>query len=255
MPTNPQLEKAHQQLETARQRLEAALIDGGNTKLTRQQLIQAEARVQQLEAAEIGARIPDAAIEEAIREEAQSLVSDAAAEIAERAFDALHFAEPVPIRLGHTAAAELVRVQRRNEAAEAALAAWADARQPIAERIQAVQSEREAILARRLAGDQRADDSADVALMDADRDGLRGMLARHDAARPAAPVDVGPTQGAWQQAREDADGAALQAAAKMLQERFIELAIELEKRSIGRERHYRANIDWRLRDASARGIW
>lgn len=68
-------------------------------------------------------------------------------------------------------------------------------------RLAALQSDRQAIVARRAAGDCRATDGAELALIAADSDGLAALIAQHAADAPHdAQAQVGDYQKTWMNA-------------------------------------------------------
>ncbi len=84
------------------------------------------------------------------------------------------------------AAQAAVAAEAKATAAQAALAAAEGDADTIRRRILDLEGARNAIIIRRREGDHRAGDGAELALLDADADGLRGLLQERDAAVAAA---------------------------------------------------------------------
>ena len=83
--------------------------------------------------------------------------------------------------------------QQHLEDASAKLASASEAYHQVEQRVVALNAKRDEIIFRRQRGDQRPNDAADLALVDADRQGLAPILAEAQAAMDAAR---GPVQQA-----------------------------------------------------------
>jgi uncharacterized Ntn-hydrolase superfamily protein len=84
------------------------------------------------------------------------------------------------------AAHAVAEAEHEQVKAAAALLAEQETCAGIEARLAAIESDRAAIVGRRAGGDRRPDDAARLALLDADREGLRALLAEADAAVAAA---------------------------------------------------------------------
>ena len=208
---------AQQRLARAQAALNTALAAGGDTTQARSQVAAAQADVDRLVQAEQASAEQRAAETAAgIHQQAGDAVQSATAAL-QREIDAF-VAVPAPtvelstaglIALGHA----------RNRLAEA-LEVEAAARQAVHElqgRAADITAKRNAVMARRVAGDAKATDAAEVALFDADLAGLQDLIER---ARQQAE---GPAQ-AVAQARADVAGAEAAVAADTAQARAMAMA-------------------------------
>jgi chromosome segregation ATPase len=91
------------------------------------------------------------------------------------------------------AAHTVASAQQQLENASAELASASEAYNQVGQRVIALNAKRDGIILRRQRGDQRPDDAAELALIDADRQGLDPILAEAQAAMDAAR---GPVQQA-----------------------------------------------------------
>ena len=256
--TAPLLEKARAQAETAHDRLREALLAGDDTSAHRRALAEAEQRLAELTRETVTG--PDPALEDAIQAEAAALVAETAEAIAARvnAFSLYPRPEPVEIPIG--AALALVRAQRRHAEFEADLAEHRAREQRIQTRLDDLAARRESLVIRRMEGDERAEDAAELSLIEADRRALEQMLAEHRAARPVETPDQRRHAENWQTTCNEVEGHALRALAEQLQQHTIVLAkrltmfnreIRVAPGGIG----YRMRVDQRWRDAAGRGVW
>lgn len=91
------------------------------------------------------------------------------------------------------AAHSVATAQQQLETASAKLASASDEYERVEQRIVALNVSRDGIISRRVGGDQRSGDAAELALVDADRQALAPILAEAQAAMNAAR---GPVQQA-----------------------------------------------------------
>lgn len=257
--TTPLLEKARAQAETAHARLREALLAGEDTTSARRALTEAEAKLVELarESTSVG---PDPEIEAAIQAEAAALVAETAEAIAARVNAFSPYPRPEPIEIPINAALAYVRALRRHAAFESDLAEHRAREQRIQTRLDDLAARREALVVRRMEGDERAEDAAALALIEADRRALEQMLAEHRATRPAETPDQRRAAENWRTTCNEAEGHALRALGEQLQQHAIVIAerlvdfnreIRVAPGGIG----YRMRVDARLREAAARGVW
>lgn len=257
--TTPLLEKARVQAETAHARLREALLAGEDTTSARRALTKAEAKLVELSRESISVG-PDPEIEAAIQSEAAGLVAETAEAIAARvnAFSPYPRPEPVEIPIG--AALAFVRAQRARAAFESDLAEHRAREQRIQTRLDDLAARRESLVIRRLEGDERPEDAAELSLIEADRRALEQMLAEHRAGRPPENQDPLRAADTWRITCNEVEGHALRALGEQLQQHAIVIAerlvdfnreIRVAPGSIG----YRMRVDQRWRAAAGQGVW
>ncbi len=100
-----------------------------------------------------------------------------------------------------TAAQAAVAAEARHDSAQAVLAAAEGDADTIRRRILDLEGARNAIIVRRREGDHRDGDGAELALLDADKQGLQEVLAERDAAVAAARVPADAAAAALTTAR------------------------------------------------------
>lgn len=210
-----QFHELNEQLSEARAGLVAALAEGADTTPARQRISDLEARIADLErqarADSAAARRAEAA---AVEEGAAALAAethatvDAATEIpglAELAGEPLPAVEEDPALTA--AAREVARCRAALLSSEAALKPLAEQARMLSGRLSEKQGAISAIKARRLAGDERTDDAADLALLAADTEELQALVtdAHHKASaadeRPAARMALNAAEQQLEQAR------------------------------------------------------
>ncbi|ADC62641.1 hypothetical protein [Allochromatium vinosum] len=260
MATPPLLEKARTQAETAHHRLCEALLSGEDTTAARRALIEAEARLAELsrESTRTG---PDPEIEAAIQAEAAALVAETAEAIAARVNAFSPYPRPEPVELPLSLAVALVRARHQHALVEADLTEHRAKEQRIQTRLDDLAARRAGLMARRLDGDERPEDAAELALIEADARALEQMLAAHRATRPTEPRhDLHHREAHWRQTCNEAEGHALRALAERLQQHTITLAerlvdfnreIRVAPGGIG----YRMRVEARWREAAGQGVW
>lgn len=186
------IEKAQKSVETARARLDAALLAGADTAAHHRQLAEAENKLLQLanaEAAPVAPFVDLSAEVEVLVREAESLID---ARLSDWAGLPPPLAAEPPVHLARA----LVEARAASEAYREAVAEHTAQGARIRERIDDVERQSAEITARRLAGDQRPNDAADLALLTADRDGLRKMLDVHTHQQPVGTVDLSAAERA-----------------------------------------------------------
>ena len=174
--TISQTEQASRKVRRAQAALDAILEQAGDATQARADLLTAQA---ELEAAEQAAQEREAEAEERVQREAEAMAAAVAAEITEAR-------EGIIKRLdGMTApqiptdwAAKLARGRREVARLAAAAGEVRERLSRVDTRLSELVAERQAIIARRMAGDEHAEDGAALALIDADREGLGDLSAR-----------------------------------------------------------------------------
>lgn len=253
------LEKARTQAETAHARLREALLSGEDTTSARRALTEAEAKLVELARENISVG-PDPEIEAAIQSEAAALVAETAEAIAARVNAFSPYPRPEPIEIPINAALAYVRALRRHAAFESDLAEHRAREQRIQTRLDDLAARRESLVIRRMEGDERAEDAAELSLIEADRRALEQMLAEHRAARPVETQDQRRHVENWNTTCNEAEGHALRALAERLQQHTITLAERLvdlnrEIRVAPGGLGYRMRVDQRWRAAAGQGVW
>lgn len=244
------IEKAQKSVETARARLDAALLAGVDTAAHHRQLAEAETKLAQLASAEATPVAPFVDL----GTEIEVLVRQAESAIDARLSDWSGLPPPVAAEPPRRLAAALVEARMASEACREAVAEHRAQGERIRERIAEVERQSAGITARRLAGDQRPNDAADLALLTADRDGLRKMLDAHMRQQPVGTVDLSAAERAWDAALIDLEASALREYGERVQAHLIAIAQTLVTRSKGHT-GYRLRIDPRMREAALRGLW
>jgi DNA repair exonuclease SbcCD ATPase subunit len=245
------IEAARSRLARAQQALDEALAGGTATERLRAFRDTAREELEQLEDA------ADQTIAQAEAQRAQRLTEIAQAEMRAQA-EALsrelaalaHVPAPevhLPVGLliaAHEAHAHLADAEQAHAAAQARVAG-------LEARVADLGRQRGEIVARRTAGDARPSDGADLALLDADRDGLADLLevARSLTAAPAehlarARAHLGEAEGRWGAAVTAARAAALLDLCRALEVALTRTAAELY-RSRGQGPYWRASGELR----------
>lgn len=192
------IHELNEQLSEARAGLVTALAEGAETAPYRERIAYLEGQITDLE------RQARAEAASARRAEAESVEEDAAALSVETqaSVDAAVevpgltelAGEPLPAVEENTAIAgaarEVARCRAALERAEAALKPAAEQARMLVGRLTEKREVIAAIKARRLAGDERAGDAADLALLEADAEALRLLV--DDASLKAAAADTRP---------------------------------------------------------------
>lgn len=251
--------KARAQAETAHARLQEALLAGEDTAAARRALTEAEAKLVELSRERVDTG-PNPEIEAAIQAEAAELVTETAGAIAARVHALSPYPRPEPVELPLSLAVALVRARRQHATVEADLAEHRAKAQRIQTRLDDLAARREALLVRRMEGDERAEDAAELSLIDADRQGLEALLVEHRTTRPIEGHALRHHEDEWKRACSEVEGRALRALAEQVQQHGIMLAEQLVafNRKIGVAPGgigYRLRLDPRWREAVARGVW
>lgn len=197
--TISQTEAASRKVRRARTKLDAALASGDDANPARLELESAQAALDKASAAEAERK---RATEADFEEQARGLANDVTAEVhaaMRRIFEGITL--PDAPALGVELAANALR--GRQEAAQAA-AALDDAKarlQSLQERHGALRANRAAIVTRRAGGEHLPDDGATLALLDADIEGLQGLIEKTGA----EVGTLGPLSDEASAAREHAE--------------------------------------------------
>ncbi|MBK1720500.1 hypothetical protein [Thiocystis violacea] len=156
-------------------------------------------------------------------------------------------------------AVPLVRARLNQRAYEADIAEHRAHGERIQTRLDDLRARRVALLERRMAGDERPKDAAELALIEADQAGLSRLLDEHRAQLPAEPADLRQLEANWRRACQDIEGRALNALAGQLQQHTIVVAerLELFNREFGTmgTLGHRLRVDARWAGPSLRGVW
>lgn len=252
--TTPQAEllaKAESQVAIAQTRLDDALAAGSaDTPRLREALDAAKARVEELRGIHALAAAEAAAkAREARRERAQAMAAEVRAGV-QAEVDGLLALPTVTAPTPSPDQAELLLL------AEEVDQAAAQAREDHGARIKALetrradlQAERQAMVDRRLLGDQRPEDAATLALLDADLAGLTDLIARVKAEEPAASRQAAGWLPAWRSETAAARRQGVAAACVALDDALAK-ALELNRGDIGKGSAYHPSA--RLRAALAR---
>lgn len=221
-----------------RGRLDEALEKGAPTADLRADLESLTARISEAEKAEQEARekavLSDservqaaaAAMVRAIKEEAETAILSV--------FEAI--LPTVQVELSTEAAETLVKVREGLAEGETLEAHLADKVFVLTERIDKLTAERNDIVQRRKSGRARPDDGQRLALLDADLEGLRDLLARaeHSLRGAKEAVSLGnralqEAEPAWIEAAHDARVAAFRAAIQPVEEAMAKLIHGIKK--------------------------
>lgn len=230
------IEQLNEQLAAANTALEEALENGGDSTVPRYQIGLIEA--------EIAAAVRRQREEKAEAERVErAAIAEAAAEVATQTHDAAVVAVEVPglAELAgsplpavtqdpaiEAAAREVARCRATLSAAETTLKPIADQAERLAGRLNEKRAAIEAIKARRLAGEERPSDAAEMALLQADIDALQLLVddarlkAQSADSRQQARAALDTAEQQLEQARRQAEYRAALARVELAQEVFLD---------------------------------
>lgn len=230
------IEQLNEQLATANAALEEALENGGDSTAPRYQIGLIEAEI----AATVRRRREEKAEAERVE---RAAIAQAAAEVATQTHDAAVVAIEVP-RLAElagtplpavtqdpaieAAAREVARCRATLSAAETTLKPIADQAERLNGRLNEKCAAIEAIKARRLAGEEKPSDAAEMALLQADIDALQllvddaRMKAQSADSRQQARAALATAEQQLEQARRQVEYRAALARVELAQEVFLD---------------------------------
>lgn len=243
------LDRARAQLETAETRLADALEHGGDTAALRGDVLAAKARLAAIEAQAAQADPTDPPADSALAEQAQSLAAAETARIAERIAELARI-DPPPVELSAESALAMLRAAQAEAAARAAQEAQTARLTALRGRLRDLEQHRQDIIARRLEGQEQPDDAAQIALADADIEGLRGLIASLANAAPTPLPGSSAEAHAWRASVERAEQVALVELTRRTQARLLEIA-----EATTADWKYRCPVDQRVQQALPTGKW
>lgn len=239
--------KLAQQVETAKAKLEQALEAGSDTTQARADL---DAALAKLAAADAPQGQPDTAAPDTdLDAEADALAMEATKEISAR-IEALCQIDSPKVEISVAAARDLVRAKQDSERAQEQLQAWQQRVENLEARIAEHEGRRQSILARRLTGDAKANDAAEVQVIELDLGGLRNMLERVKATRPEQ-VGASAPEVEWHRAQDAAEMRARHQLIGELQERICALAMTEPKPAFAD----RCRVHPKLAELIRHGVW
>lgn len=252
------LAKTASAIAKARSVLSDALLYGGDTESARSNLNDALEKHREIESRLSEAeRATDPDDEAALSNEVELLLTFAQGAAAER-LSRFVPALPAEPALDGGLAEALIRARYDDAEVRKQIGEHDAKAQMLRARIDEVRQRRSEILSRRLSGESDEMDARQVALADADIEGLQALLAEHEAARPAEPQAEAHAAAAWRHACELAELKSLLAYAERLQAQLLAAGDELAKRrnAIGGvgSAQLRLKVDPRLRQATMSGI-
>lgn len=236
----------------AQQSLDDALSNGTDTTAPRDRLRAAQAKLGALDASQ--APIVDLDAETQLQAEALAMLD--AAQIAILAKLA-PFQPPAPLSPSLPLAMGLAVIQARRTDAETETAIREHELQgeQLTNRLAAIRAKREAIAARRLAGQGEDEvDSRQLGLIGLDEQGLLTLLARHQANRPLDPCATVSALASWREGVTLAELSAQKALAEGLQRALLACAGDLARKA-GARTAFRLRTDPALSRASAIGLF
>ena len=195
------LTKAEAQSQIARDRLDAALASGeGDTQALRESLAVAQARVEELRAIDVVAAIKaEAQRAEARRQQAMTMAEEERVKL-QAEIDALLALAPVSAPTPNPESViSLLAGRERDEQSRQALAAHQERLGHLEARKIELEAKRQALIDRRLLGDQRQDDARDLELMNADLAGLVDLITRTQAEAPTVTREAEGWERHWRE--------------------------------------------------------
>ncbi|MCC7277932.1 MAG: hypothetical protein IT487_06405 [Chromatiaceae bacterium] len=244
--------QAQELVAKAQQSLDDALASGGDTTTARDRLAAAQGKLRALDTH----IAPIVDLDAAAQNEAEATAMLATAEAAILAkLSAYQPPAPLPPALPMGLGLAVVNARRIDTEAQSAIAAHDAQGEQLASRLAAIRAKREAIAARRMAG--QGDDEVDgrqLGLISLDEQGLLALLARHQAERPQDPgAEVGAMM-AWREGVALVELRAMQAQAQSLQVALVNCATELARKA-GPRTSFRLRTDPVLSTAARLGVF
>lgn len=229
------IEKAAQFVATAQADLDAALASGTDTSEARERLRLAEQELQDAKAAQAQAEVSNQGeardrIQKMVEAELKATTDTANASLAE-----LASITPPTVTLPAGPLDSIIRARLQFDEAKDAMVTHQAKVDELNGRLRALISERQAITDRRAGGNRNdAKDGPKLALLNADIDGLQGLIDRTRAEAPqgidSLSTEISRFQTEWGNAQKDAIAAALNAHCHALEGALIEAANRLRSR-------------------------
>jgi hypothetical protein len=229
------VEKATQFVATAQADLDAALASGTDTSEARERLRLAEQELQDAKAAQAQAEFSNQGEardrhQRMVEAELKAVTDTVNASLAE-----LASITPPTVTLPAGPLDNLIRARQQLEEAKDAMATHQTKVDELNGRLQALISERQAITDRRAGGNRNdAKDGPRLALLNADIDGLQGLIERTRAEAPqdinSLATELSRLAAAWGNAQQEAVSTALNAHCHVLEDALIEAANRLKSR-------------------------
>lgn len=244
--------QAQELVAKAQQGLDDALAAGTDTQAARDRLDAAQAKLRALDS--VQAPVVDLDAEAQIEAEAIAMIATAEAAILAK-LTAFQPAAPLPPALPLGLGLAVVKARRTDAEAQAAIAVHNDQGEQLAIRLAAIRAKREAIAARRLAG--QGDDEVDgrqLGLIGLDEQGLLALIARHHEARPLDPCATASALAVWREAVAVAELTAQKAHAEALQRALLACASDLARKA-GARTAFRLRTAPEISRASAIGVF
>jgi chromosome segregation ATPase len=174
--TISQTEQASRKVRRAQAEIDRRLEDGADASTARADLLTAQ---NELEAAQVAAQERQAADEQRIEAEAGELIAEVAGEVSAGVAQILQRIGPLPEpRIQAQWAVGVARARRELAALRVEVEAVRERLTGQQTRLSSLTADRQSVIARRLAGDERDTDGATLALLDADIEGLSGLASR-----------------------------------------------------------------------------
>lgn len=195
------LTKAEAQAKIARDRLDAALASGeGDTQALRESLAVAQARVEELRAIDVVAAIEAKAQRaEARRQQAQAMAEEERVKLQAEIDTLLTLAPVVGPTPNPESVISLLAGQEQDETARQALVEHQARVASLEARKVELEAKRQALIDRRLLGDQRPDDARDLELIQLDLGGLENLITRTQAEAPTLTREAEGWERHWKE--------------------------------------------------------
>lgn len=229
------VEKAVQFLATAQADLDAALAAGTDTSEARERLRLAGQELQDAKAAQAQAEVSN---QGEARDRIQKMVEEelkAATDTVNASLTELASITPPTVTLPAGPLDSLIRARLQFDEAKDAMATHQAKVDELNGRLRALISERQAITERRAGGNRNgAKDGPRMALLNADIEGLQGLIERTRGEAPnnvdSLSTELSRLQAVWGNAQQDAVATALNAHCHVLEGALIEAANRLKSR-------------------------
>jgi hypothetical protein len=253
------VEKATQFVATAQADLDAALAAGTDTSEARERLRLAGQELQEARAAQAQAEVSNQGeardrIQKMVEAELKAVTDTVNASLAE-----LASITPPSVTLPAGPLDSLIRARLQFDEAKDAMGAHQAKVDDLNGRLRVLTGERQTIIDRRAGGSRNdAEDSPRLALLNADIDGLQGLIERTRAEAPqdinSLATELSRLTAAWGNAQQDAVATALNAHCHVLEGALIEAANRLKSRFPVGFVGLRYRPSERLKQACASGV-
>jgi hypothetical protein len=239
--TISQVEASNRKVKRAQSALDKILEDGGDASQARADLLAAQAEGV---AAAVAALEREAADEDRIGAEAGELVDAVAREVSEALARIVERIGPLPgARVESRWALGVAKARRETSTARTAADATRERLAGQQTRLSSLKADRQGIIQRRLAGDERDSDAGAMALIAADIEGLEGLatrtadeLRRQDADLADAVERHARAEARWTAAVQDAWIGALSELALLAEGAIVECADAMRTQGGDRKR-------------------